>query len=157
MLGEGVGAAPVWVLLGTITGGVASREKVAFGDLDGDGKADYIVVNNKTGAIDLWQNQGSGSAYRAGHNIFLADMNGDGKDDYLIVSPDGAIEVYMNGGASSTKWIWNPQQDQIASGVAKRANIRYSHQCPKLGHRTPREGRTGLEADRAWPNTGSAT
>jgi hypothetical protein len=127
MLSEEVGAVPTWVPLGTIAGGVAPRERIIFGDLDGDGKTDYIVVDEKSGVISLWQNQGSGSTYRAGHNIFLADLNGDGKDDYLIVSPAGAIEAYMNGGVSGTKWIWSPYEGQVASGVGKRANIRYSH------------------------------
>ncbi|KAK3305604.1 uncharacterized protein B0T15DRAFT_511502 [Chaetomium strumarium] len=57
------------------------------------------------------------------HNVFLADLDGDGKDDYLVVSPAGAIEAYVNGGtAGGSKWIWYPR-GQVASGVAKRANI----------------------------------
>ncbi|KAB5549867.1 hypothetical protein GE09DRAFT_187533 [Coniochaeta sp. 2T2.1] len=141
MLDQKVNAVPTWVGLGTIASGVAKGDNVIFGDLSGDGKVDYIVINKDTGAINLWQNQGSGSTFRAGHNIFLADLNGDGKDDYLIVSPGGAIELYLNGGASGIKWIWFPQ-GQIASGVGQRANIRYSNPRPTgLGHRTLGETR----------------
>jgi hypothetical protein len=153
MLSEVVGADPLWVPIGAVAGGVASRDRVVFGDLDGDGKTDYIVVDPDSGAITLWQNQGSGSTYRAGQNIYLADLNGDGKDDYLIVSPAGAIEAYMNGGASGIKWIWVPNQAEVASGVAKRANIRYGYPF------TPGTGASDKtrEANMARRNTGSAT
>jgi hypothetical protein len=52
-------------------------------------------------------------------------MDGDGYEDYLAISPDGAIELWLNYGydTSSRKWIWEAQ-GQIATGVAARKNIR---------------------------------
>lgn len=124
MLGDKFGAQPDWLPIGGVAGGVgAKREDITFGDLSGDGKVDYIVVNQTSGALSLYQNQGAGSTYRAGHNVFLADITGSGKKDYLIVSPDGATELYENGGSGGSKWLWI-SRGQIASGVGKRANIR---------------------------------
>ena len=124
MLGGSFGAAPDWLPLGNIASGVGSkREDIIFGDMSGDGRADYLVVNRTSGAVKMWQNQGTGSSYRAGHNVFFADLTGSGRKDFLIVSPDGAIELYENGGSSGSMWIWHPR-GQIASGVSERANIR---------------------------------
>lgn len=52
-------------------------------------------------------------------------MDGDGFDDYLTVSPQGAIELWINHGydTSAQKWTWD-SQGQIATGVAARKNIR---------------------------------
>jgi hypothetical protein len=124
MAGDVSGAAPLWVPIGTIASGIGQkRDNITFGDLNGDGKVDYLFVNYTSGAVEMYQNAGSGSTYRAGANIFLADIDGDGKDDYLVVSPGGGIELYLNGGAADRQWIWYPG-GQIASGVTKRENIR---------------------------------
>jgi hypothetical protein len=124
MAGDVSGAAPLWVPIGTIASGIGQkRDNITFGDLNGDGKVDYLFVNYTSGALEMYQNAGSGSTYRAGANIFLADIDGDGKDDYLVVSPGGGIELYLNGGAADRQWIWYPG-GQIASGVTKRENIR---------------------------------
>jgi hypothetical protein len=100
MMSEAFGAGPTWLPLGTIASGagVATRDTVVFGDLTGDGKTDYMVVNATSGAIRLWQNQGSGSAYRPGQSIFLADLDGDGRADFVYLQPDGKATAYTNGG-----------------------------------------------------------
>ena len=129
-MGNAVGAAPGWLIAGEIaSGGLAKKgQNVTFGDLNGDGKVDYVVADQTTGALYLWQNAGSGGTWRAGENIFLADMTGDGKKDYLIVSPGGAIELYTNGGPCTgceNGWMWTPV-GKIAGGVTQRANIRFA-------------------------------
>ena len=52
-------------------------------------------------------------------------MNGDGFEDYLAISPNGAIDLWLNYGydATSQKWNWDAQ-GQIATGVAAREDIR---------------------------------
>lgn len=44
-----------------------------FGDLKGDGKIDYLILDADTGAVDLWQNQGSADASVAGDGIHFAE------------------------------------------------------------------------------------
>lgn len=120
------GLAPTWINVGQIATGVgAPRSEILFADLNGDGKADYLRIHPKTGALEVWFNTGSGGAYMVGDGTRFADMDGDGLDDYLAVSPSGAIELWRNNGfdASSQKWSWEPQ-GQIATGVAARENIR---------------------------------
>ena len=36
----------------------ADRATIHFADLTGNGKADYLVVDAKTGAVKLWENGG---------------------------------------------------------------------------------------------------
>ncbi|PQE05711.1 FG-GAP repeat domain-containing protein [Rutstroemia sp. NJR-2017a BVV2] len=122
------GLVPNWINVGNIAKGVgAPSYLVKFGDLDGDGKADYLRIYQDTGALDVWFNTGSGGAYLVGDGTRFADMDGDGLDDYLAVGPDGAIQLWRNHGydTSAQKWNWE-QQGQIATGVAQRKNIRFA-------------------------------
>ena len=69
----------------------ANASTVLFVDINGDGRADYLV-KNANGGLDLWLNIGdygsanitwvpySGIATGVGNpNVSLADINGDGK------------------------------------------------------------------------------
>jgi hypothetical protein len=110
-------------------------------DLDGDGLADYCVVDPVTGAVSLWLN-GNGqpgnwiwypkgeiaSGIGAGVGVRLADLDGDGKADYLWVDKNGSVTAYINGGydAAASKWLWYPQ-GMIASGVgAAREDVQFA-------------------------------
>lgn len=123
---------------GTIAAGVPGanmQSRVRFADIDGDGKDDYVVLDENA-AIRVWLNRGGdvpgggGWVYRgeaaAGtgapfNQIRFADINGDKKDDYLIVRPGGALEAYINNGGDAADpsgwragWIgWG----QIARGA----------------------------------------
>lgn len=110
-------------------------------DLDGDGLADYCVVNPITGAVSFWKN-GNGhpndwiwvlqgevaSGVGAGAGVQLVDLDGDGKADYLWVDKDGSVTAYINGGydAATSKWLWYPY-GMIASGVgAGREDVHFA-------------------------------
>lgn len=62
----------------------------------------------------------------AGIGVQFADIDGDGKADYLWVAEDGAVTAFLNGGSSSSGWIWT-SQGVIATGVgAARQDIKFA-------------------------------
>ncbi|KAL4797008.1 hypothetical protein BDV19DRAFT_387548 [Aspergillus venezuelensis] len=130
---------PSWMPVGEIAAGVgASRGQILFGDVDGDGRDDYLVVSDN-GAINAWLNTGSGdkpiwipvgqiaSGVGAAAGVRIADVNKDGRDDYLWISDTGAVTLYTNTrGASGELPVWWPQ-GEIATGVGVgRENITFA-------------------------------
>lgn len=113
-------------------------------DLNGDGKADYIILDDITGAATLYINGGQdsnanlgwiwhprgeiASGIAPGKTIHFADIDGDGSTDYLSVDAHGAVTAYLNGGANSEAnlgWLWMPA-GKIASGVGPGNEIRFA-------------------------------
>ena len=121
-----------------------TQTRTVFADINGDGKADYVVIDNTTGALTVWLNGGPNTAAQngwvwvpagtiasgvaPGAEIHLADLDGDGRADYIIVDPtSGALSVYLNGGQNSAApngWVWYPK-GQIASGVGPGSTVRF--------------------------------
>lgn len=128
------------------TGGVGAG--VRFADMDGDGKADYIYLNDggaatiwinggPRGKLEQWEVQNGGApaaigvgAYR--DEVRFADIDGDGLADYIWVHQDTSIEVWYNGGPET--WIHggivgegitgNPNQIRFARiGDSGRADL----------------------------------
>lgn len=136
----------IWLPQGVIATGVGSpRSEIHLADLDGDGLADYLVVDPKSGAVTLWKNGGSAanqangwlwlpqgkiaSGIGAGAGVRFADIDGDGRDDYLWLDGNGAVTAYINGGPSASQpggWLWLPQ-GVIATGVgAARQDVQFA-------------------------------
>ncbi|KAJ3473609.1 hypothetical protein NLG97_g10219 [Lecanicillium saksenae] len=136
----------IWLPQGVIATGVGSpRSEIHLADLDGDGLADYLVVDPKSGAVTLWKNGGSAanqangwlwlpqgkiaSGIGAGAGVRFADIDGDGKDDYLWLDENGAVTAYINGGPNASApggWVWLPQ-GVIATGVgAARQDVQFA-------------------------------
>lgn len=134
--GPGGGGAPVWVNEGQIAAGTGSGN-VAFADVSGDGRDDYLVVNSSTGAVSEWHNggpalggdpskpvwvsEGTIATGIAGGTVEFADINGDGRADYLSVNPStGAVTEYLNAGPPSggdpAKPVW-VNEGVIATGA----------------------------------------
>ncbi|MEV4740410.1 FG-GAP-like repeat-containing protein [Streptomyces sp. NPDC049555] len=125
-----------WISAGLIaTGDHASGTKVRFADVDGDGKADYLVVNDD-GSVHAWINTGAGVADRwsdagliatgtkaaPGSAVRFADVDGDGKADYLAVDEDGSVHAWINKGAGrADRWS---DAGTIATGTGKRTGSR---------------------------------
>ncbi|KAJ7243855.1 hypothetical protein B0H12DRAFT_819301 [Mycena haematopus] len=118
---DGPNAAKVsWLPAGTIATGIGKDGTgVRFADLNGDGRAEYLYLD-ENGAMTAYLNLGSpdGGAGAANvgwlpqgvvatgpangatrDNVILADINGDGRADYLTVThTGGVVELWINGG-----------------------------------------------------------
>ncbi|MGK5732825.1 FG-GAP-like repeat-containing protein [Streptomyces sp. URMC 124] len=123
--GDGQGG---WTDRGIIaTGTGAPGNKVRFADIDGDRKADYLVVDDN-GAVHAWLNKSSGTkdawedrgtiatgVGAPGNKVRFADIDGDRKADYLVVDDNGAVHAWLNK-SSGTKDAWQ-DRGTIATGV----------------------------------------
>ncbi|MFE2071061.1 FG-GAP-like repeat-containing protein, partial [Streptomyces sp. NPDC059467] len=120
-----------WSAIGRIATGVGqSAGKVRFADYNGDGKADYWVLNDN-GSVDVWLNTGTTTWTPLGQvapgvgqpasKIRFADYNGDGKADYWVLNDNGSVDVWLNTGTTT----WTPL-GQVAPGVGQpAANIQF--------------------------------
>ncbi|CAM5370513.1 FG-GAP-like repeat-containing protein [Streptomyces abikoensis] len=117
-----------WINRGVIaTGTGAPSGKIRFADINNDGKADYLVVEDN-GAVHAYINDGGdgkgGWTDRGiiatgtgapGHKVRFADINNDGRADYLVVEDNGAVHAYINDGGDG-KGGWT-DRGIIATGT----------------------------------------
>ncbi|KAJ6610677.1 hypothetical protein B0H10DRAFT_1953701 [Mycena sp. CBHHK59/15] len=141
---DGPDAAKVtWFPAGSIATGIGEDGAgVRFADLNGDGRAEYLWLDENgamTAYLNLGSSQGGTGAANVGwlpqgvvatgpangatrDNVILADVNGDGRADYLTVThTGGVVELWINGGGpddgpNAAKVVWHPQ-GVIATGV----------------------------------------
>ncbi|MGK5545370.1 FG-GAP-like repeat-containing protein [Streptomyces sp. URMC 127] len=133
--GDGHGS---WINKGVIaTGTGAPGSKVRFADINGDRKADYLVledsgavhawINTSSGAKDDWDDRGviATGTGAPGYKVRFADINGDRKADYLVVEDNGAVHAYINkGGDGQGGW---EDRGVIATGTgAPRNKVRFA-------------------------------
>ncbi|KAF4496330.1 acetylxylan esterase [Fusarium agapanthi] len=92
------------------------QDSTSIRDIDGDGKADYLVIY-QGGAVKAfrntlkegdrnWDNLGTiapGIEGVTGEMIRFADMDGDGLADFLAVADDGSVRMWKNLGITGTK------------------------------------------------------
>ncbi|MEV5238804.1 FG-GAP-like repeat-containing protein [Streptomyces cinnamoneus] len=133
--GDGRGG---WTGWGRIAEGVgAPASQVRFADVNGDGKADYLAVD-ENGAVRAWVNKGGDgrggwSDYGriaagvgvGGDQVRFADVNGDGRADYLALDENGGVRAWINeGGDGRGGWTgWG----RIAEGVgAPASQVRFA-------------------------------
>jgi hypothetical protein len=126
----------IWNSQGEVMKSVGATDaQVRFADINGDGKADYLVVYDN-GTVDCWVNDRSSDTgiftwtaqgqivTGQGHDgpgVIFADINGDGLDDYLWVSELGDVTVYLNDASNPPKWI---SQGTITTGTsANRSQV----------------------------------
>ncbi|WP_189938055.1 FG-GAP-like repeat-containing protein [Streptomyces aurantiogriseus] len=131
----GNGGKPSWKSWGEIAPGVgAPGPQVRFADIDGDDRADYLVIDDN-GAVRAWLNTpgNGGKPSWAGLGTFaagvdgatramvrFADVSGDGRADYLMVSEAGQIRAWINnGGEGRGGWT---NRGVFAVGVGSSRN-----------------------------------
>ncbi|MFE9608824.1 trypsin-like serine protease [Streptomyces sp. NPDC006012] len=86
------------------------------GDFNGDGRADLLARNSRTGDLYLYKGTGKAGtgAFSArvlvrkawtGYNVFdaVGDVNGDGKADFLTRSPGGTLYLYRGTGKATSE------------------------------------------------------
>lgn len=72
-------------------------------DVNGDGKADFVVTSGQASATDVFLGNGDGTLQAAtivspaASSVAVADLNNDGKPD-LIEGFDGSVSVLLNNG-----------------------------------------------------------
>jgi hypothetical protein len=104
---------------------------VAAADLNGDGRLDLVVVNNRSNDLSmLWGNgdgtfEDSGITYATGADptsVAVADLNGDGKPDLAVTNATyittGTVSVLLNTGAGFT-----PHAAAGAKGASGRPDL----------------------------------
>ncbi len=128
--GDGHGG---WTDFGTFATGVGEPgNKVRFADINADGKADYLTVQDN-GVVNAWINNG-GTGHggwtdygtiatgvgEPGNKVRFADINADGKADYLVLHDDGVVNAWINnGGTGHGGWT---DYGTIATGVGEPAS-----------------------------------
>lgn len=124
-----------WDPLGSVAQGTGSGRQVRFADMDGDRKADYMVVSDG-GAIGFWANNGGDNRGGWGcgckiangvaqlSTIQFADFDGDGRADYISVALDSSVKVWLNKGGDLDKG-WQ-EMGQVANGTAPGAQITFA-------------------------------
>ncbi|PGH27049.1 hypothetical protein AJ80_01235 [Polytolypa hystricis UAMH7299] len=131
-LNEG-GSGGNWKSIGRIARSPAgaTREKVVFADIDGDGRADYLILFDG-GAVKGFRNNGNLSPEGGnwedlgmitdgvgveGRKLQFADVDGDGLADLLVIYDGGAVKAYKNNGLGSPSGMFS-EIGTIATGVS---------------------------------------
>ncbi|TIC96910.1 hypothetical protein CH35J_007763 [Colletotrichum higginsianum] len=120
-----------------IASGAGPGSTVQFGDIDGDGKDDYLVLDPKTGELHAYLNKGPddskaekwlwdpigsiATGLGPGANVRFADIDGDGYDDYIFLKSNGGTTIYRNvWETDKPPSSWTPLPEADASGIGQR-------------------------------------
>ena len=136
-----------WSARGRVALGIGKNgSNVRFADINSDGRADYLWVDEDKGSVIAYLNTGKGDdiswapvndgkpmAYGVGKatSVHFANIGGEKQVDYLYVDEHtGGVKLYENKGADDSapgKWKWVGPTD-IASGApgADHWNVQFA-------------------------------
>ncbi|MFE7582102.1 FG-GAP-like repeat-containing protein [Streptomyces gardneri] len=129
-----------WEPLGRVaTGLTTDRNRVRFADFDGDGRADYFLIN-PDGSVNVHRNEGGdgrGGWKNLGKvalgvttdptKVRFADWDGDGRTDYLAFDDGGGVTAYLNRGGDIAGGQGWPSPGKITTGSTReRARVRFA-------------------------------
>ncbi|KAL9002277.1 MAG: hypothetical protein Q9188_004789 [Gyalolechia gomerana] len=128
-----------------VTGINAKREQYHFADINGDGKADLVIVEMDTGILSAWLNVGANlnvkpsgwvwtpvgtisPAVGDAAGVRFADVTGDGKADLIWLDEGSRMSIYRNDyNPGSQNWWWNKiTNTAIDLGTPNRKDMRFA-------------------------------
>ncbi|MFD6153040.1 FG-GAP-like repeat-containing protein [Streptomyces sp. NPDC060243] len=138
-----------WIKVGRVAEGVSpgKTQRVVFADFNGDGRDDYLVVDDTNGRVRGWRNDGvltkgvtawtnlgviaQGPALATEGEVQFADLDADGADDYLVVTSGHSVHAWRNkgtnapgGGGWGTKTLVASPKDAVtATQTTRFANV----------------------------------
>ena len=127
----------------------------AFGDLNGDGRADMVVPNERTGAVWTFLGRGdgsfaSGTRFETGldpHSAAIGDLNGDGKLDIVVGLAGFSVSVLLGRGDGS----FSPHVDYSSGNY-------FANAAPLELADLDEDGRIDVvDGDRVWIGNGDGT
>lgn len=86
--------------------------------MDGDGRADYLTINEQSGAISCWINNGPDRAWSwkeigeispgrgDSDGVHFADITGDGKADLIYLDINSLMTIWRNDYGGGNNWAW---------------------------------------------------
>ncbi|MFK4149307.1 FG-GAP-like repeat-containing protein [Streptomyces sp. NPDC004065] len=127
----------VTVAAGLTSAGVRARDGVAA-DLNNDGLADLIDLNNSLGRMEISVAEGDGSFHTSEHvsgRLFLdtaldttlarlGDFNGDGRTDVVFITADGTIKVAEQNASTSDRITGFTDEDS----ASRAERVSYSNE-----------------------------
>lgn len=121
-----LGGRTVYAVGRTPSFGADPRHSVAPGDVNGDGKVDFVTANFYDGDLSVFLGTGAG-AFGTARNFStdspplteaMADFNGDGKIDIVTVNAGGSLAVLLGDGTGAFKGPVNIDAGTSSGAVA---------------------------------------
>ncbi|KAL9027456.1 MAG: hypothetical protein Q9196_004023 [Gyalolechia fulgens] len=128
-----------------VTGINAKREQYHLADIDGDGKADLVIVEMNTGILSAWLNVGANQNVKPSGWVWIpvgtispavgdaagvrfADVTGDGKADLIWLDDGSRMTIYRNDyNPGSRNWWFNKiTSTAIDLGAQNRKDMRFA-------------------------------
>lgn len=137
----------------------------AIGDINGDGRADFVTANNDESVVTAWINDGDGGfdqhtfdADSTGYGVVATDLNGDGTADVATGNWDYGISVLLAG--SPTNVVTGPLDDGTwyfhVRPIAGEAGGNTATMQVNIDTAAPEVGMTGLEDGGTYRGSQSA-
>ncbi|ANZ39582.1 hypothetical protein BBK82_29580 [Lentzea guizhouensis] len=120
-----------------IATGATDPARVRFADLSGDGKKEYIYIQ-ENGEVRAWYNQlgfdsmpwgGDSQVIVTGatdpSRVHFADLSGDGKAEYLYVQENGEVRSWYNA-LGFAAMPWGGDSQVVVTGATEPARVRFA-------------------------------